>query len=175
MPRQMIAIDGPNRTALLSEVSRCLFDHVVTMRDVTFGTYDDRAELNAIGEVPDATTPEALADALRALPSLDGASVKVGLFTSSATHRPQVAITHRVDIEGVAYLALLSQITYLFRGFDARIVRFTARRIPRQPDDHYIIRLSINIPPDQRTHCVEAITAATRVLDMTCVWSDLGG
>lgn len=170
MPSQMIAIDGPNRTELLGEVTRCLFDQGVVLRDVTFGTYDDRAELNAVGELADDRAPADLQTALAALPSLDGATVRVGVFAASSTHRPSVAITHRVDIDGSSYLGLLREVTYLFNEFNAQIVRFTAHRVPRKPQDQYIVRLSVNLPEDRSGDCMDAITATARVLEMNCTW-----
>jgi len=170
MPSQMIAIDGLNRAELLGEVTRCLFDQGVVLRDVTFGTYDERAELNAVGELANGDSPAELQRALAALPALEGATVKVGVFAASSTHRPSVAITHRVDIDGSSYVGLLSEVTYLFKEFGAQIVRFTAHRVPRKPKDQYIVRLSVNLPDDRGSDCMDAITATARVLEMNCSW-----
>ena len=150
----LISVLCLDRVGLVSAVADCLFMAGINLRDTTFAVYGTGAEFSSVCELPDGLTIAEIENTLTGLPELAGAEIKVAPVTFDPHPGPQAHVTHRIEVSGGDQLGLIARFSDIFAQFGANIVRLDARKLP---DDRYVTRFAVSIPPDRADTCLSAI------------------
>lgn len=166
----LISILCLDRVGLVSSVADCLFTAGINLRDTTFAVYGTGAEFSSVCELPEGLTIGEIENTLVKLPELAGAEIKVAPVTFDPHPGPQAHVTHRIEVSGGDQLGLIARFSDIFAQFGANIVRLDARKLP---DDRYVTRFAVSIPPDRADTCLSAIanTAGSLRLESSVVES----
>src|SRR4051795_8073237 len=116
MPQSLalVSILCLDRVGLVSAIADHLFETGVNLRDTTFAVMGQGAEFSSVCELPDGVTARGLERALRALPALDGAEVRVVRYRFDAAPGPMARITHHVEVSGGDQLGLIARLADIF-------------------------------------------------------------
>jgi glycine cleavage system transcriptional repressor len=166
----LISILCLDRVGLVSSIADCLFTAGINLRDTTFAVYGAGAEFSSVCELPKGLTIAEIEASLARIPELAGAEIKVAPVTFDPHPGPQAHVTHRIEVSGGDQLGLIARLSDIFAQFGANIVRLDARKLP---DDRYVTRFAVSIPPDRADRCLSAIanTAGSLRLESNVVES----
>jgi glycine cleavage system transcriptional repressor len=152
-----ISISGPDRVGLVSGVTGRLYELGGNFGDTSFAVLGEGAEFASLCELPDGIDAAAARRALAELPQLDGAQLEVRAFELPGTHAPTGLATHRIECRGRDRPGLLARLTEVLVEYDANIVRLNADRLLGEPDDVYLMRFAVAIPPARAEACINAL------------------
>lgn len=168
----LVTIICPDRTGLVSAITGALFDLGVNLGSTNFNVLGGGAEFTAVCEASE-VSGEQLEAALRAVPELAGADLRVVEFAYPVTPAPNTDVTHRITIQGRDHPGLVARLTEVFVEFDANIVRLHADRLSDQGRDDYLIRIAAWIPENREHACLASISNTASSLQMQCSYSKL--
>jgi glycine cleavage system transcriptional repressor len=152
-----IAISGPDRVGLVSAVTARLYDLGGNFGDTSFAVLGEGAEFASLCELPDGVDAAAAEQALADLPELAGARIEVRPFALPGTHAPAGLATHRIEARGRDRPGLLARLTEVLVEYGANIVRLNADRLLGEPEDVYLMRFAVAIPPERAEACLNAL------------------
>ena len=165
----LISIFCPDKSGLISSITGALFNLGVNLGDTTFAVLGAGAEFTSICDSPIGL--QELEQALRHLPELDGAQIKLSPFDLSAIHGPTAQITHQLVLQGADHPGLIAQLTETLASFQVNVVRLNSERIPGHAEVQYLISMSIYIPAAREEACLAAIGNTASSLQMHCHWN----
>ena len=153
----LISISGPDRVGLVAAVTGRLHDLGGNFGDTSFAVLGEGAEFASLCELPDAVDGSAVEQSLADIPQLDGARIDVRPFALPGTHGPAGMATHRIECRGRDRPGLLARLTEVLVEYDANIVRLNADRLLGEPEDVYLMRLAVALPPARTDACLAAL------------------
>lgn len=153
----LVTILCRDQVGLVAAVADHLFAHGVNLRDTTFASLGQGAELTAICELPEGLAPSSLQDGLALVPELEGAEIKVAAYVFDPRPGPTARITHRVEVEGGDQLGLIARLVEIFAQYGANIVRLDAQKLPELEGGRYVTRFLVWLPPARSETCLAAV------------------
>jgi glycine cleavage system transcriptional repressor len=163
----LVSILCPDQVGLVAAIADHLFAAGVNLRDTTFAVLGKGAEFTSLCELPEALTPEALAEGLALVPELEGAQIRTMAFAFDPAHGPTGRITHRVEVSGGDQLGLIARLSDIFAQYAANIVRLDAQKLPDSEGGRYVTRFAVWLPPERAETCLAAVANTAGSLGLT--------
>lgn len=169
-----VAVSGPDRRGLVAAVTGVLFDLGGNLGDTSFAVLGEGAELAAVCEFATPVSAGEVAEALRALPELAGADIRVSAFERAPSHGPDARATHRIRVRGRDHPGLLARLSETLIEYTGNIVRLNAERLPSAGADFYAIEMDVWLPAERAEACLAAVANTASNLQMSCETAPLG-
>lgn len=161
----LISIFCPDQKGLVAGITGYLFDLGANLGDTNFAVLGGGAEFTTVCEIPISLSSDELQRELGALDDLDGAEITIQPFALDTVHGPSGQITHRITIRGGDQPGLIARLSETFIQYQSNIVRLSAEVM--QSGD-YVLRLSVNIPPDKVENCLSTVANTAEGLQLSC-------
>jgi glycine cleavage system transcriptional repressor len=163
----LVSILCPDQVGLVAAIADHLFTAGVNLRDTTFAVLGKGAEFTSLCELPEALTPDALAEGLALVPELEGAQIRTMAFAFDPAHGPTGRITHRVEVSGGDQLGLIARLSDIFAQYGANIVRLDAQKLADSEGGRYVTRFAVWLPPQRAEICLAAVANTAGSLGLT--------
>lgn len=165
----LITIISPDKVGMIASVTGMLYDLGVNLGDVSFAVLGAGCELSAMAELGVDVTVVDVDDALRRLPALEGADLKVTPLPFSPEHLNTADITHFVEVEGGDRPGLIARLSEVFGDYGANIVRLNSRRrMEPGSNGRYLTIFAVAIPQDRAESCLSAVHNTAGQLNLSC-------
>ena len=163
----LVSVLGPDRVGLVAAIADHLFNAGVNLGDTAFATLGSGADFQAVCELPDTITTEAIEAGLKRLPELDGAQVRVVPYAFDPRPDEVARVTHRIAISGGDQLGLVARLADVFSQYGANIVRLEARKLPAAEGGLYVTRFAVWIPPERTGPCLATVANTAGALGLS--------
>lgn len=167
----LISIVGPDRVGLIADVAGELYGLGANLGDVSFAVLGAGCEFSAMAELPAGVAAGEVEAALRRLPALLGADLRVTPLPFSAAHQETADITHFIDVEGGDRPGLIARLSEVLGEFEANIVRLNSRRRPDGEGARtglYLTTFAVAMPPGRAESCLAAVHNTAGQLNLVC-------
>jgi glycine cleavage system transcriptional repressor len=171
----LVSVFSPDRTGLIAAITGTLFDLGANLGDTSFAVLGEGAEFTSVCEFQEPPEPAAVEQALRALPELESAELRVIRFALSPEHGPSGNASHRIHLRGGDHPGLIARLSETFIDYDGNIVRLHADRIRTRDAELYAIDMDVCLSPGRAEACLAAIANTASNLQMSCEWEALSG
>lgn len=164
----LLTIVCPDRPGLISAVAAELFDLGVNLGDTNFAVLGEGAEFSMVLHSPQSLPAGQIEQALRALPGLEQAELRLSPFRYGTLRGETGTVTHHVTLEGDDQPGLVARLTELFMDYGANVVRMDTRTLRKSDGPDYVIELWVWIPPERAESCLGALNNTAAALGMGC-------
>ena len=170
----LVSILCRDQIGLVAAIADCLFEAGVNLRDTSFAVMGQGAEFTALCETPAGVGAAQLDQALKRVPELDGAQIRVLPYRFDPLPGPMGSITHRITVSGGDQLGLIARLAEIFAQNGANIVRLEARKLPDAEGGRYVTRFAVWLPPDRAQLCLAAVDSTAGSLGLSSTVEEAG-
>ncbi len=164
----LISIVAPDRVGLIAEVTGALYDLGANLGDTAFAVLGAGCEFSCVAEMPRAVPAAEVEAALRRLPSLAGADLRVTAFPFAEGKEAAADITHVVEVEGGDRPGLIARMSEVFTEFGANVVRMNSRRVAGPLGTRYLTMFAVAMPAGRAESCLAAAHNTAGQLNLLC-------